>query len=88
MPKRWKVLSTAKKAEIERLSSCVKTEEEVRSIAESVINSQIVFIKSEAIKEFAERLNETKFKHGSDHIIYADNIDTLVKEMIGENNGN
>lgn len=42
--------------------------------------------KSEAVKEFAERLKETKFKHGNDHIIYADNIDTLLKEMVGDNN--
>ena len=40
-----------------------------------------------AIKEFADRLKETKFKHGNDYIIYADNIDNLVKEMIGESNG-
>lgn len=41
--------------------------------------------RAEAIKEFAERLKDTKFKHGNDYIIYAENIDNLVKEMIGEN---
>ena len=37
--------------------------------------------KSEARKDLAERLNDTKFKHGSDYMIYADNIDTIVKEI-------
>ena len=39
--------------------------------------------RAEAIKEFAERLKETKFKHDNDYIIYAKNIDVLVKEMAG-----
>lgn len=40
--------------------------------------------KAKAIKEFAERLKETKFKHDNDYIIYAENIDVLVKEMVGD----
>jgi hypothetical protein len=39
------------------------------------------YIRAEAIKEFAERLKDTKFKHGNDYVIYAENIDNLVKEM-------
>ncbi|MGN0548053.1 MAG: hypothetical protein ACI4IM_00475 [Acutalibacteraceae bacterium] len=40
--------------------------------------------RAEAVKEFAERLRETKFKYGSDYVIYAENIDVLVKELEGE----
>lgn len=43
--------------------------------------------RSEAVKEFAERLKETKFKHDNHYIVYSENIDVLVKEMAGENNG-
>lgn len=37
--------------------------------------------RAEAVREFAERLKNTKFKHGNDYIIYAENIDNIVKEM-------
>ena len=43
-------------------------------------------IKVEAYKEFAEELLETKFKHGNDYIIYAENIYTILKEKVGDNN--
>ena len=39
---------------------------------------------NDGIKEFAERLKETKFKHDNDYIIYAKNIDVLAKEMTGD----
>lgn len=39
--------------------------------------------KLNAFKEFAERLEETKFKLGSDYVIYVDNIKVLVKELEG-----
>jgi hypothetical protein len=49
----------------------------------------IANLKAEAYKEFAERVKATKFKHGNDYIIYADNIDNLLKELVGdENEGN
>ena len=54
------------KAEIDRFADIGKMYSEVRA---------------ESIKEFAERLKETKFKHGSDYFVYAENIDNLVKEM-------
>lgn len=38
----------------------------------------------EGVKEFAEELLETKFKHGNEYIIYAENIYTILKEMVGE----
>ena len=66
-------LITRQKAKIEALeiinSTDVATTNKIREIA---------------IKEFAERLKETKFKNGNDFIVYADNIDTLVKEMVGD----
>lgn len=40
--------------------------------------------RAESVKEFAERLEATKFKHGNDYIIYAANIDVLMKEMTGD----
>ena len=49
-------------AEIERLNSCVKSEDEVRVIAESVIKGGIDIIKTEAIKEFAERLKDIVYE--------------------------
>lgn len=61
------------KAEIERLNY-----ESLQMVA-SIKN-----LRAEAVKEFAERLKETKFKHGNDFMVYADNIDTLVKEMVGD----
>ena len=47
------------------------------------VDEQVRVAKAEAYKEFAERLKETKFKHGNEYIIYAENIDTLLKEMVG-----
>ena len=63
------------KAEIERLKN-LDTQIEVSKKLEREI-------KSEAYKEFVERLKETKFKHGNDFIVYADNIDNLLKELVG-----
>ena len=43
--------------------------------------------KAEAIKEFAERLKEKAFPDDSiscEMVVYAENIDNLVKEMAGE----
>ena len=37
--------------------------------------------KSEAIKEFAERLKATSHPCGDTYIVYGDRIDNLVKEM-------
>lgn len=35
----------------------------------------------DGVREFAERVKETKFKHGNEYVIYADNIDQIAKEM-------
>ena len=44
-------------------------------------------IRAEAIKEFAERLKETHYMKKGEVVgrfIYTDEIDNLVKEMVGE----
>jgi hypothetical protein len=92
------------KAEIERLNSCVMSEDEVRTIMKSqmtpmvneIVNEQfdkaVKLAKSEAIKEFAERLKKVYSYHPmltpSDFkVVAVRDIDNLVKEMAGENNG-
>jgi hypothetical protein len=62
------------KAEIERLKAEIKFSDYL----EYETTNQI---KAEAYKEFAERLKDTKFKHGNDYMIYAENIDNLLKEL-------
>jgi hypothetical protein len=37
-----------------------------------------------AVKEFAERLDDTKIKIGNDYVVYADNISVIKKEMVGD----
>ena len=54
----------------------------------TVIRIDEASIKAEAVKEFAERLKE-RFESGSTYsggLLFV-NIDNLVKEMVGENNG-
>ena len=76
-------LINRQKAEIERL---VKGFEEVKKGIEEakvLVAKDIAKAKAEAVKEFAERLKkELSFgKH-----IQADQIDNLLKEMVGDNN--
>lgn len=72
-------LQTAK-SEIERLTDY----NENLQTANTALSNEILEAKPEAAREFAERLKETKFKHDNDYIIYAENIDVLVKEMVGD----
>lgn len=78
-------LINRQKAEIERLNGCVKTEEEVRTIAKAVIDVGVAIAKAEAIKEFAERLKEkAEYFEDEDYYFYyvtPEDIDNLVKEM-------
>ena len=39
----------------------------------------------DGVKEFKEKLKETKFKYGNDYIVYAKNIDVIADEMCGKN---
>ena len=72
-------LINRQKAEIERLKKGWK--------ADVIETSNI---KTEAIKEFAERLKESKYQssdwsHGEHpFVVEVDDIDNLVKEMVGE----
>ena len=90
------------KAEIERLKSCVKTEEEVREIAKRTmeplvkeitreqIDIAVKLAKTEAYKEFAEKLKKKCYEdfEETDEMLVPyvteDNIDEVLKEMVGE----
>ena len=72
---------THQKAEIERL----KKEIQITKDAYTMLQTKNEIIKSEAIKEFAERLKEQKKTSTLDSRIYTtEMINNLVKEMIGE----
>ena len=96
-------LINRQKAEIERLNNCVKSEDEIRAIMKSqmtpmvkvIVNEQIdiavKLAKAEAIKEFAERLKlmapSICWDTRTEYFFSIKNIDNLVKEMVGDNNG-
>ena len=65
------------KAEIERLKAEVKFSDYLEYEATNQI-------KAEAIKGFADRLDDTKIKIGNDYVVYADNISVIKKEMVGD----
>ena len=82
-------LINRQKAKIERLEDDIKTKQDANLFAfRSSVAISKADAKAEAINEFAERLKDTKFKHGTDFIVYADNIDNLVKEMADERRDN
>jgi hypothetical protein len=66
--------------------------EELSEVLSDHIKIRVKEIKSEAIKEFAERVKENAIQIGYDPVygaqiyVSVDNIDNLVKEMVGENN--
>ena len=41
--------------------------------------------KADIVKKMQEKLNDTKFKIGSDYYIYANNVDVIAKELLEEN---
>lgn len=61
-------LINRQQAEIERLNSCVKSEDEVRAIANATIQAGIKIIKATAIKEFADRLHTEIYRVTGDII--------------------
>ena len=99
-------LINRQQAENERLNNCVKSEDEVREIAKRTmeplvreitreqIDTAVKLAKSEAYKEFAERLKaldrldvDVSYGYGREHYteaIAVNLIDNLVKEIIGE----
>ena len=87
-------LINRQKAEIERLTK----ERDFYKAPSSLLAKGIEQIKAEAIKEFAKRLTDTILDksdrsldnpNGNDYFIsdVIEDIDNLVKEMVGENDG-
>ncbi len=78
-------LINRQKAEIERLNGCVKSEEEVRAIANATIQAGIGIIKAEAVKELLEKIEKQAILSEDDvYWVELDDIYNLVKEMVGE----
>ena len=80
-------LITRQQAKIERLNEY----NENLKAANTALSNEILDIKSEAVKEFAEKLKENSeivhlfSVHTGDHyMVDIDDIDNLVKEMVGE----
>lgn len=75
--------------ENERLRSCVMSEEQVKTIAETTIKLGIDTIKADTVRKMQERLKEQfrdKFGYRSDYI--HELIDIIAKEMVeGAENG-
>jgi predicted transcriptional regulator len=70
----------SQQVEIERLQGLLSEwKTEAYKLSDSIDN-----IKSEAIKEVLDKLKDTKIKFGDEYMIYADNIDVIEKEMVGE----
>ena len=79
-------LINRQQAEIERLSNFV-TEERCIEIAREMIPAIVKQAKSEAYKEFAERLKESKKQYEgtlAGMTFTMTELDNLVKEMVGE----
>ena len=75
-------LINRQQAENERLQKKV---EELSEVLSESIRIRYKEAKSEAVKEFAERLKENKFTHRNfGQLVYVEDIDNLVKEMVGE----
>ena len=73
-------LINRQKAEIESLKESYAIYEETTGLK---------LARTEAIKEFAERLKaNAMLHHGGVTVVYGSAIDNLVKEMTGEDNGN
>ena len=78
-------LITRQHAEIDRLNKEIK----ITKDAYTMLQTKIEIIKSEAVKEFAEKLKEKSFKTIRNYGLTKDvvevcNIDNLLKEMVGK----
>jgi uncharacterized membrane protein YqiK len=71
-------LAYEQQAEIERLKA-------EADCADGYAEALVEKAKSEAIKEFAERLKAIAIEKGSVPIVFSD-IDNLLKEMVGDDN--
>ena len=68
------------RVEIARLNKCVKSEDEVRAIANATIQAGIKIIKSEAIKDFVDRVCEGRVSN--DPVVIS--VKAELKEVVGE----
>lgn len=64
------------------------TNEEAIERTDCIIKNNQFTIRTEAVKEFAERLKEVWWdnRYDSPDVDFEDFVDNLVKEMAGENN--
>lgn len=76
------------KAEIERLNGCVKSEDEVRTIAETVIQSRINTIRTETVKDFMKMLTKVWGHYPLNFMTSVDafysTVKQIAREMVGE----
>ena len=81
-------LINRQKAEIERLKRDIAIHEHVHEESNAAYQVLVKQAKSEAIKEFAERLKKHSFVDNlsldGKETVYVDDIDKLVKEMMEE----
>lgn len=79
-------LITHQQAEIDRLNK----EIQITKDAYTMLQTKIEIIKSEAIKEFAEKLKEKSFETIRNYgltkdVVEVSTINNILKEMVGEN---
>lgn len=91
-------IANRQQAEIERLNSCVKSEDEIRAIMKTqmtpmvkeIVDKQfdiaVKLARAEAIKEFAEKLADVFYSHDKGDTYVREVVYNLVKEMVGEQN--
>ena len=81
-------LINRQKAEIERLNGCVKSEDEVRTIAETVIQSRIKTIRTETVKDFMKMLTKVWGHYPLNFMTSVDafysTVKQIAREMVGE----
>ena len=69
--------------ENERLQSCVMSEEQVKTIAETTIKLGIDTIKADTVRKMQERLKARKFTHKNfGELVYVEDMDQIAKEML------
>ena len=66
---------------LEEYANCY-SEVDVKQLAEAIQE-----IKAEAYKEFAERLKKLQYLSIVNTVVSVNDIDNLLKELVGENNG-
>ena len=70
--------------EIDQLKEIISIQEKTIKYAKEIcddLRKKLATSKYDGAKELAERLEETKFKQNNKYIVYAQNIDVILKEM-------